>query len=298
MTTKTKILVIYHGNCADGFTSAWVAKNYFASHRNVLDITYLAGFYGEPPPDVSPYKRVFLLDFSYKRPVLLELATKNPLVQFEIIDHHKTAQEDLVALPDNVHTIFDMNESGASLAHKFFFPDHAMPDIVTLVKDRDLWKFDDPRSKPFAAGLFARNYTFEDWYEASDNVEKVVEEGEAILKKHFKDIEELMPKTCTRLVLYDGEQSYVVNGYNLPYTLSSDVGNIAAEKSSNPFGCCYWIDGEYVQFSLRSIDSKVDVSKIAKYYGGGGHRNAAGFKVDVNKFCVNMLVAFDLEKED
>ena len=32
-------------------------------------------------------------------------------------------------------------------------------------------------------------------------------------------------------------------------------------------------------FSLRSTDDGLDVSEIAKQYGGGGHRNASGFTV-------------------
>ena len=32
-------------------------------------------------------------------------------------------------------------------------------------------------------------------------------------------------------------------------------------------------------FSLRSSDDGADVAEVAKQYGGGGHRNAAGFRV-------------------
>ena len=31
------------------------------------------------------------------------------------------------------------------------------------------------------------------------------------------------------------------------------------------------------EWSLRSDDSRLDVSLVAQQYGGGGHRNAAGF---------------------
>jgi nanoRNase/pAp phosphatase (c-di-AMP/oligoRNAs hydrolase) len=34
-------------------------------------------------------------------------------------------------------------------------------------------------------------------------------------------------------------------------------------------------------WSLRSEDSRQDVSEVAKGFGGGGHRNAAGFRVPV-----------------
>ena len=281
----TKILVIYHGNCADGFTSAWIAKKFFHDSFITDGIDYMPGVYGEPPPDVSQYGAVYILDFSYKRPVFVEWAEKYDYVDFCVIDHHKTAKEDLVDLPENVSVVFSMDESGASLTWNYFFPNTPLPDIVELVKDRDLWKFNDPRTRPFAAGLFSRAYTFENWDEAANNVLLVVDEGKVIERKHFKDIEELMPKTCTQLLV----GGYHVAGYNVPHTLSSDVANIAAKSPDNPFGCCYWIDGDSVVFSLRSNDSKPDVSTIAKLYGGGGHRNAAGFKVSLINFCVIML---------
>jgi nanoRNase/pAp phosphatase (c-di-AMP/oligoRNAs hydrolase) len=46
-----------------------------------------------------------------------------------------------------------------------------------------------------------------------------------------------------------------------------------------PFAACYWDTPEGRAFSLRSSDDGADVAEVAKQYGGGGHRNAAGFKV-------------------
>lgn len=74
----------------------------------------------------------------------------------------------------------------------------------------------------------------------------------------------------------------VIGGYkvkvaNLPYTFSSDAGHELA--LGNPFGACYWDTPEGRVFSLRSTDEGIDVSSIAASYGGGGHRNAAGFKL-------------------
>jgi nanoRNase/pAp phosphatase (c-di-AMP/oligoRNAs hydrolase) len=34
-----------------------------------------------------------------------------------------------------------------------------------------------------------------------------------------------------------------------------------------------------IQYSLRSEDSREDVSEVAKQFGGGGHRNAAGYQI-------------------
>jgi len=51
-------------------------------------------------------------------------------------------------------------------------------------------------------------------------------------------------------------------------------------KESGTFGATYYQDSNMqIHFSLRSIGD-YDVSKIAKQFGGGGHRNAAGYVID------------------
>ena len=64
---------------------------------------------------------------------------------------------------------------------------------------------------------------------------------------------------------------------SLPYTLTSDAGHLMAQ--GEPFAACYWDTPHGRSFSLRSTDEGLDVSAIAGLYDGGGHRNAAGFRV-------------------
>ncbi len=98
-------------------------------------------------------------------------------------------------------------------------------------------------------------------------------EGEAIERKHFKDIRELLGVT-TREMVIGGHRVPVAN---LPYTMSSDAGHELAK--GRPFAACYWDTPEGRVFSLRSSDDGMDVAEVAKQYGGGGHRNASGFRV-------------------
>lgn len=66
---------------------------------------------------------------------------------------------------------------------------------------------------------------------------------------------------------------------NIPYTLTSDAGNLMAQ--GEPFAACYWDTPSGRVFSLRSTDDGADVSAIAKGYGGGGHAHAAGFQMPI-----------------
>jgi len=267
----SKALVIYHGNCADGFGAAWVARKFYGEQAE-----FHAGVYGQEPPDVTD-RNVVLVDFSYKRSVLIEMATKANSIL--IIDHHKTAQEDLKDLPANVQAYFDMEHSGAMLTWMHFFPNVEPPTLIKHIEDRDLWRFKLPGTREIQAAVFSYPYDFEVWDNLMSLHTGVLhQEGGAIERKHFKDIKELLP-IITRKMKIAG---FVVDVANLPYIFSSDAGHDLAKREGNAFGACYYDTPEGRIFSLRSIDTKEDVGAIAKQYGGGGHRNAAGFKVDYN----------------
>lgn len=258
-------ICIYHGNCADGFGAAWAVR------KALGDIEFHPGVYQQPPPDVTG-KDVVMVDFSYKRPVLLEMAAKANSIL--ILDHHKTAIEDLVDLPTNVVTVFDMNRSGARITWDHFFPEEPPPLLILHIEDRDLWRFALKNTREIQANVFSYPYDFQVWDELmAQNVETLAVEGRAIERKHFKDINELLG-VVTRPMAIGG---FNVQVANLPYVHSSDAGHQLAE--GRPFGACYWDTPEGRVFSLRSTDAGVDVGEIAKQYGGGGHRNASGFKV-------------------
>lgn len=311
-------LCIYHGNCADGFTAAWVLRNALGEDN----VDFVPGFYHESfdkgyakfDPNYEnkmDYECVYIVDFSYKRPVLLDLAAE--FKKIVIIDHHKTAQQDLVDLPANVECHFDMDHSGAMLTWLYFsnpelskqydknLSDRAYwiklncPALIQRVEDRDLWRFKFSDTRAVAAKMFSHEYTFENWDRMNEcyahdamncgspgsfkvkELEKFLAEGEAIERKHFKDIKELLAVCQTRGNIL----GYNVPIANLPYIFSSDAGHIMAE--GQPFAACYWYTKDKCVFSLRSAEDGIDVSDIAKQFGGGGHKHAAGFELPIDQ---------------
>lgn len=258
-------LCIYHGNCADGFGSAWVVRQALQD-----SVAFFPGVYQTSPPNVEG-RNVLMVDFSYKRPVLLEMAKAANTIC--IIDHHKTAAEDLQELPSNVITIFDMERSGAMLTWLHYFKDKEPPQLLRHIEDRDLWRFALQGTREIQANVFSYPYDFAVWDELMARpVEELRAEGNAIERKHFKDIAELT-QVVTRRMVIGGHNVPIAN---LPYTLTSDAGHALAK--GEPFAGCYWDTPEGRVFSLRS-NNGLDVSAIAKQYGGGGHHDASGFRV-------------------
>jgi len=279
-------LCIYHAPCQDGFTAAW------AIWTRWPDVEFHPGVYGQCPPDVAG-KDVLLVDFSYKKPVLLEMA--NTARTISVLDHHKSAEADLAAFAvdeleaaaellhnppgqPRIQALFDMGRSGARMAWEFSHPDEPAPRLVLHVEDRDLWRFAMNGTREVCADLFSRPYDFWEWDRAfldlaqPDTWRARFQMGEAIERKHHKDIAELLALTARQMVIGD----HRVKVANLPYTLSSDAANILAE--GQPFGACYYDNAEGRRvFSLRSKPDGADVSAIAVRYGGGGHARAAGF---------------------
>lgn len=255
-------LCIYHGNCADGFSAAWVVR------RALGEIEFHPGVYQDSPPDVVG-KRVVLVDFSYKRPVMEKMLAEAESVL--VLDHHKTAEEDLRGLPG---VMFDLNKSGATLAWDFYFPAEPPPPLLRHIEDRDLWRFVLPGTREIQASVFSYPYEFDVWDRlmAADPA-KLAEDGIAIERKHHKDVAELVAALRYRMRI----GGYDVPVANLPYTLTSDAGHLMAQ--GEPFAACYWDTPEGRVFSLRSTKAGLDVSEIAKEYGGGGHRNASGFRL-------------------
>lgn len=273
------VFVIYHGTCQDGLASAWVIREYY--RKKVVGgrpCYFHAGRYGEDPPNVAG-KDVIMVDITYKRPVMVEMAKSAKSIM--VIDHHKTAKGDLVNMPANVVTYFDMNESGASLAWKILFPGEDLPLLLQHVKDRDLWLFKMEHTKAISACLFSYGYDLDEFDMMVHAVERpdgfpyaeMIREGAAIIRRATSDINALLPVVTRRMRIGNHE----VPVANLPLVFTSEAGNLLAQ--GEPFAACYWDTPTGRVFSLRSTEGGEDVSVIAEKFGGGGHRNASGFSV-------------------
>lgn len=304
MIEAKEIICIYHGNCADGFGAAWAVRHALGS-----DVQFYPGVYQQEPPNVKD-KFVILVDFSYP-PETLE-AMLEDAYGILVLDHHKSAKELFKAaskerpylfvnMSDWTNTIdferykqslyqddcencgrsiygyFDMDRSGAMIAWDFFNFNEQPPKLLEHIQDRDLWRFELPHTREIQAALFSHEYDFNEWDNLMEmSTDFLINDGMAIERKHFKDIKEFIAKAGQRMII----AGYEVPALNAPYFWSSDAGHIMSEGEK--FAACYWDESDKRVFSLRSANDGMDVSKIAQIFGGGGHKNAAGFSVPIH----------------
>jgi oligoribonuclease NrnB/cAMP/cGMP phosphodiesterase (DHH superfamily) len=276
-------LVLFHAGCADGAGAACAAYLKLGENARYLPVQY-----GSDPPwaELDVPGDVYILDFSYPRDVLLKMAAKlTGLGTIHVLDHHKTAQEALAGIGGEsrdagvarILATFDMNHSGAWLAWVHFHYPKPVPQVLQYLEDRDLWKWELPFSKEFSAGLHQSGVLgdFKKLLPMLDpefSISRTAINGSIVLGIESEQVRAIAQRAHQQ-TLCDKEILCV----NSP-VLRSEIGNALAEKSPSGIAAVYFYDGPQNQYevSLRSVKD-VDTSFIARYYGGGGHKNASGF---------------------
>ncbi len=277
MTEPHETLVIYHADCLDGLGAAWSAFCNLGTHAR-----YIAARHGDAIPDFEPGATLYILDFSYLPQLLLDASTKAGKII--LIDHHITAMEQcadffkLQPIPENLSINFDMTRSGCVLTWQHFFHDLKPPKILLHIEDRDLWRFKLDGTREITTALYEKMPLDFTEMGAIDLSELLI--IGRIQLDQFSGMVKRIAKAA-HSVSVTGQTGLAVNS---PSLFSSDLGHVLAEQSGT-FGMTYQFDGKRQQwtFSLRSIGD-YDVGRIALGFGGGGHKNAAGFTLNNNPF--------------
>lgn len=289
-----QITIIYHSNCYDGLLAAYAAWLKLGDSAEYVPMGY------DDLLDIAAFKDkdVYMVDFSVKYDVLVRLAVEAKSVT--IIDHHKTAEAELTthAMPSNVTVHFDMSKAGCVMAAEHFLG--YVPWFFVYIGDRDIWAFKHEETKAFCAGFNAKyplgDTMFEDIEDTLVAVatnqmrerdlldeEKLCEHGNILLEYRETLMHGWLPNM--RVVVFEYDMGKVPIGvlHNVPVEFTSELGHKALEQrpdieavaivSTRHFETA---DHPVCSISWRSLDDRHDVSAIAKSFGGGGHRNAAG----------------------
>ena len=136
--------VIYHNNCPDGFSSAWIIWRHLKG-----DATYK----GVTPDNLPPYtqfknKYVIFVDLStpYEYIEQVKSVAKNVLV----IDHHETYASQI---EHHSNVIFDREHSAIYITWRTFNPDEKIPQFVRYIEDNDLATYQIKNTEAFTSAL-------------------------------------------------------------------------------------------------------------------------------------------------
>jgi oligoribonuclease NrnB/cAMP/cGMP phosphodiesterase (DHH superfamily) len=229
---------------------------------------------------VEKVEQVIITDFSLPREAMEEILSSASLIW---IDHHKSSLESLKDF-NHIPGAREIGKAGCVLTWEFFFPGQEIPKAVVYIGDRDIWRHEFPETKPFGEGLFQENSKPDNdqlWEKLlgrdEDFLHELIDKGQILFGARIKSIERRIEKYAFEVV-FEGHRTLAINGQ-----CSGELGE-AIRKRGYTIGYCY-VDalqnGDLMTFVTLYSD-QVDVSEIAKKFGGGGHAGAAGFSFKLN----------------
>ena len=268
-------LILYHGRCADGFSAAWAAWQFYEGEVECVGLTH-----GQVKTldDLPPLegRAVYILDFSFSADILSQIDDR--VAKLVMLDHHISAQRELGDYRCRCGVVhFDMNKSGARLSWEFFHGDAPVPDLIRFVEDRDLWRWQYPQTRGFVSALDMEPFELQRWQELADftpeQLAAFIARGEAMDEK-FRNLAADIARDA-QPVNFNGEQGVMVNA---PGAFHSLVGDLLSRESGT-FALMWQVGSEgQIKAGLRS-QRGYDCSVLAVSMGGGGHAQACGFRM-------------------
>ena len=273
-------LIIYHGrHCPDGFGAALAAWLYYGAdgaeflaldHGDIQSVTDLPALDG---------RAVYILDFSFSADILRGIEAR--AAKLVMLDHHKSAAEKLTGFTCRCGVVhFDMHKSGARLAWEFFHPDELIPALLKFIEDRDIWKWEFPESAGFLSALDMEPHDFARWQEIAAfspaQLTTFMARGGAMDEKYRKlagDIAE-----GAQPVIFNGIEGLMVNAPGMFHSL---VGDLLSAKTGT-FALMWSASSKGVKAGLRA-QRNFDCIPLAESMGGGGHAQACGFKMGIER---------------
>lgn len=225
-------------------------------------------------------RAVYILDFSFAPEILRGIEER--AVKLVLLDHHKSAADQLSGFDCRCGIVhFDMHKSGSRLAWEFFHPEQPLPDLVRFVEDRDIWVWQYPESAGFLAALDMEPFEFARW--------QAIASFDAMQLAIYVERGRAMDEKFTKLAagIAEGAQALAFNGVhglmvNAPGVFHSLVGDMLS-KQSGTFALMWSADKSgLIKVGLRSPRS-FDCIALASSMGGGGHAQACGFKMGVER---------------
>jgi len=275
-------VVLYHADCMDGYAAAWAMWKVFANNARYKAVRHHTSF-----PELPEGVDIYIVDFCYPIEVLVSAAQQAKKIV--VLDHHISAQKDVEEykkhskLPANLEINFDQSHSGCMIVWRYFQGETEPPALLLHIEDHDLWRHQLAKTEAICKALYLRLPIHFAGFEKL-KLATLQREGALLVKQQQLNVSRLVK--ASHAVKINQKQGLAANA---PPMFSSDLGHALAKKSGS-YGLVYYYHGkrQCYECGLRSIGD-FDVSELAQEFGGGGHKNAAGFRVDQATFLDFMV---------
>lgn len=279
--------VFYHKD-PDGMAAAAVVYKYIKENNPSLKIECIGINYNMefPLASIKKDELVYIVDFSISDPAdfdKLMLITTNIIW----IDHHKTSIEKYIDY--EIPGLQVDGTSGCELTWQWCFPGKPVPYVIGLIGDYDLWKFiygEDTKVFNVATRLYdIRPYAdiWEKWLDSDYFPEEELRDGRIAI--NYRDnYYASVARSWAYLTEIEGHSAIACNAASVSSQLFDTL------KIDCDVLITYVFDGKKYSVSLYAKNPDVDVSEIAKIYGGGGHKGASGFIIENLPFQMTGII--------
>lgn len=281
--------IIFHNKDLDGICSGAILHMEFPKAQ-LIGYDYGQSF------DVNSIEEgedVFMADVSMPMDMMEEIAIRSG--QFVWIDHHVSAMKDFKSHFSDwrLHADGGMSALDGEMLYAYddsisacegcwnYCNDYMMPRCVNLLGKYDTWRKDgtwDSETLPFQYGMRLHGFTPETlaiWIGEMHGTDRIVEQGKTILEyQRQQNIYQISRYAFTAEISVNGRtyRAICCNGVQ-PNSQSFDsVWDETKYDVMVPFG----YNGQNWGLSFYTTKVDVDCSEIAKSFGGGGHKKAAG----------------------
>jgi oligoribonuclease NrnB/cAMP/cGMP phosphodiesterase (DHH superfamily) len=319
-------LVISHAADIDGMGGAILAK---LIHPNIDIILSEIGELEHIINDLiingdfQQYKNIYIVDLPLRGTLPQKINdNSNPNGVLVHFDHH--ASEDGSSQYEwstTTHKIGDFLPSGTSLFYGYLikqYPNHPLlnqkytASLVENIRSYDTWdwaKTNNLVAKDLTdlfiqlkAKHFITHFCNKIHQSANDNIQQVTfDSTERLL------IEALKEDIAEHIILCDRSLMKIkMRGYKFGFVITekyrSDVGNVLSKKYKDELDGIIIIDFMRKTISLRGSKKDVDLSQIAKAFGGGGQPQAAGMPIEHARIMIttrnNAQIEFEFSSEN
>jgi len=278
----------YYHRDMDGKCAAAIVYDKFhselGSYLQMIDIDYKDDF---DPNSISKDEVVWILDFSFHPEVMEQILKITQDITW--IDHHKSAME--YKYSKELKGIRDINFAGCELTWKFLHPNDTMPRIVEMLGRYDIWDFskygDDLNRLQSGIRLYdtsPQSISWNIWLSTKysgqdldgigycmDELNVLLDEGSIALKYRNRTWASLI-KAWGFFATFEGYKAICCNAGSV----SSQMFDTITEDYDVMMPFIF--DGKQWTISVYTKKDNIDCAELAKKYGGGGHKKAAGFQ--------------------
>ncbi|MEE9459855.1 MAG: DHHA1 domain-containing protein [Candidatus Bathyarchaeia archaeon] len=314
-----KTICIYHSKDLDGWMSAAIVKKwhlesqggnvnnypYIHEFHNIPDIqdapnglTMLGWDYGDEIPNLSDYDKIIMCDVSFPPSHMTKIREKLVWIDHHIsaINSNKGVHGGYPKIKGLTNTLF----AACELTWNYYFPHDGMPEIVKFLGMYDSYRhIETPQQQTVFEFQYGAREVIKDYQDAykwlndsidycavlahitdEDPVDVIWSNGRAIFSYLKSEASQVMERAFpVDLIQSDSINEVTSANFLCVNQPNFNYKNWGIEINDKYAGVAsfHYEKGKW-KFSLRS--DKVDCSLIAKSFGGGGHKGAAGFTFD------------------